>query len=81
MINNDNSNKCITVENLEALTAEEFLSLGFGGLSYIKSIGQHDGHSLFALHGADGSHIATGQDVPTLRRIAVENHLVPMGMQ
>ncbi len=69
------------LEKLSGLSDAEFLDLGNGGLSYIKSVGHHDAHELFALHGADGSHIATGQDVAALHVIAKQHQLIPMTIQ
>lgn len=80
--NKDNDlNLNIILEKLSGLTDTEFLNLGSGGLSYIKSAGHRDNHELFALHGADGSHIATGQDVETLHVIAKQHDLLPMTIQ
>lgn len=71
----------IIVEKLSGLTDAEFLGLGNDGLSYIKPLGEQNGIILYALHGADGSHIATGQDMATLSVIAKQSHLIPMNVQ
>ena len=57
------------------------MDLGMGGLSYIRSVGHVNGKMLYSLHGADGSHIATGQDMATLHVIASQNNLIPMSVQ
>lgn len=71
----------VILEKLSALSMDQFLDLGMGGLSYIKPVGVVNGKSVYALHGADGSHIATGQDVLTLNVIATQNNLIPMSLQ
>lgn len=83
-MNNDSEkdlNIEIILEKLSGLTDTEFLDLGNGGLSYIKSVGFNDDNEIYALHGADGTHIATGQDMETLHVIAQQNNLIPMTIQ
>jgi hypothetical protein len=71
----------VILEKLSALSLDQFMDLGMGGLSYIKPAGNINGKPIYALHGADGSHIATGQDIPTLHVIASQNNLIPMSIQ
>jgi len=71
----------VILEKLSGLSDTEFLDLGNGGLSYIKSLGDIDDVATYALHAADGSHIATGQDMATLHVIAKQQNLIPMTIQ
>lgn len=68
-------------KKLAALTDAEFLDLGAGGLSYITISAHHQDEPVYTLHGADGSHIATGQDLNTIHVIAQQHHLIPMSVQ
>ena len=69
------------IDRLINLSHEEFLDLGSDGLSYIKYVGNQDGHDIYALHAANGSHIATGQDIGILKSIAGQNELAAMALQ
>lgn len=69
------------VKRLIDLSDEEFLGFGSDGLSYIKCVDDHQGLKLYALHSADGSHIATGQDLAAVQAIAIQNELVPVAVQ
>ena len=73
----------LVVEKLMALSTEEFQDFGAEGLGYIKVLGEMDesDQPLFALHSANGSHIATGDDMNALLSIASQNHMVPMSVQ
>lgn len=71
----------LMVEKLSGLSSEEFLDFGSDGLSYIKSLKNTQGIRLYALHSADGSHIATGQDMAAIHDIAIKNQLVPVVVQ
>ena len=75
------SNHDMIVEKLASMSLEEFLDLGNDGLSYIKSVKDKDGNDIYALHAANGSHIATGQDILLLKAIAVQNELTAMALQ
>lgn len=68
-------------ERLSSLSAPEFLALGADGLAYIKPVTSHDDQMTYAIHAADGSHIATGQDLGVLKAIAMQHNLVPMQIQ
>lgn len=81
MLNNKLTNHHDVIEHLQSLTAKEFLDFGADGLSYIKPAGIVNDKPIFALHSADGSHIATGQDIPTLRTIAQQHNMVPTNLQ
>lgn len=81
MIKDKDFDHDLIVEKLIALSAREFLHLGNDGLSYIRPVGFQNGKNTFTLCGADGSHIATGQDVETLHVIARQNNLIPMQIQ
>ncbi len=69
------------IKRLASLTRQEFLNLGTDGLSYIKPVDGQDGKEMYALHSANGSHIATGTDIAALKTIAVDQHLAPMSLQ
>jgi len=77
--NDKDLNLDVILEKLSDLSDTEFLDLGNGGLSYIKSVEGVD--DTYALHAADGSHIATGQDMATLHVIAKQQDLIPMTIQ
>ena len=81
MDNNKDLNLDVITQKLTRLSDDEFLGLGAGGLSYIKPIDHQESYDLYALHGADGSHIATGQDADVLHVIARQNNLIPMTVQ
>lgn len=81
MDKNSPSHHDMIIHKLESLSVQEFLNLGADGLSYIKQVGSQDGNPLYALHSANGSHIATGSDVATLKHIALQNELAPMPLQ
>jgi hypothetical protein len=80
MLKNSDLEYTLILEKLTALTSQEFLGLGADGLGYIKAMGMNDGKETYTLHAADGSHIATGQDVATLHIIARQNGLIPMAI-
>lgn len=71
----------VMVRQLEKLSNEEFMNFGTDGLSYIKPVPGKEGFKLYSLHSANGSHIATGQDLAMLQSIAAENHLVSVALQ
>ena len=71
----------LIIRKLANLSSEEFMDLGSDGLSYIKPVATKGGTALYALHSANGSHIATGQDIATLKTIAMQQSLAPMSLQ
>lgn len=80
--NNDRDlNLDVILEKLSGLSDAEFLDLGNGGLSYIKLVDGATDQKTYALHAADGSHIATGQDIATLHVIAKQQDLISMTIQ
>ena len=79
--NDKDLNLEVILEKLSGLSDTEFLDLGNGGLSYIKSVDGVDDVQTYALHAADGSHIATGQDMAVLHVIAKQQDLIPMTIQ
>jgi len=81
MIKNTNYDDDAVLQRLSTLSVQEFLDLGSDGLSYIRSAGTRDGVENFTLCGADGSHIATGQNIQALYVIAKQHDLIPMSVQ
>lgn len=66
---------------LSSLSAIEFMELGADGLAYIKPVSSQDDTQTYSIHSANGSHIATGQDLMLLHAIAKQHNLVPMSIQ
>ena len=75
-----NSNDNLT-EKLTLMSAGDFKALGTDGVAYIKSMGIVDDIPSYAVHAADGSHIASGPDIAVLRAIAGQQNLVSVMQQ
>ncbi len=71
----------LIAKKLAAMTDAEFLDLGAGGLSYIKEVGNDPLQPTYTLCGADGGHIASGQDIEAIHIIAQQHRLIPMMVQ
>jgi len=79
--NNPHIDSSTLSKKLSSMTQDEFLDLGHDGMSYIKRIEHNDEGVLYALHAANGHHIATGQNMDHIQKIAFEHHLVPLSIQ
>lgn len=66
----------LIVKQLTSMSEQDFKALGSEGLAYIKLVGKVDDVDMYAVHAADGSHIASGQDVALLRAIANQQNYV-----
>lgn len=66
---------------LANLSAGEFMALGADGLAYIRRVKGDDPLAVYAVHSADGNHIASGPDIAVLRAIAAQQNLVTMPLQ
>lgn len=75
--NNDDA----LTERLTMMSVGEFMALGTDGVAYIKPMGIVDDAPTYAVHAADGSHIASGPDIALLRAIAGQQNLVSVMQQ
>lgn len=66
---------------LSSLSTLEFLELGTEGLAYIKPVAMREDEQVYSIFAANGSHIASGQDVDVLQAIARQYNLIPLSLQ
>jgi len=66
---------------LSSLSPLEFLELGADGFAYIKPTIMVENEQIYSIFAANGSHIASGQNIDVLHALARQHNLVPLNLQ
>ena len=74
-MHNDTINDILT-NHIKTMSDHDFKALGAEGLAYIRPTGENNNVATYAVHSADGSHIASGPDIAILQAIALQHNRI-----
>jgi hypothetical protein len=66
----------LLTNHIKTMSENDFQALGADGLAYIRPTGENNNVPTYAVHSADGSHIASGPDIAILQAIALQHNRV-----